>query len=172
MSSGNLENNKIFAAVLVAGIVAMLTGFISDKVVHSEDLAEDAYPVEVPDTPVAGASQPPQGPEPIAALIAGADMAKGEKLAKACMACHSFDNGGPNKIGPNLWDIYGADKGKKAGFAYSDAMMAHGGEWDIESLNSFLWKPKKYIPGTKMNYIGMKKAEDRAAMVKYLQSLK
>ena len=172
MSSGNLENNKIFAAVLIAGIVAMLSGFVANKVVHSEDLAEDAYPVEVPETPVAGGPVAPQGPDPIAELIAGADMAKGEKLSKACMACHSFDQGGPNKIGPNLYGVFGAKKAMHAGFAYSDAMKEHGGKWDVDALNHFLWKPKKYVSGTKMNYIGMKKAEDRASIVKYLQSLK
>lgn len=98
-------------------------------------------------------------------------MAKGEKLSKACMACHSFDKGGPNKIGPNLWGIYNDKIAHLDNYAYSDAMANFGGQWDIEALNAFLWKPKKYMPGTKMNYIGMKKAEDRAAIVKYLQSL-
>jgi cytochrome c len=77
MSSGNLENNKIFAAVLIAGIVAMLSGFIANKVIHSEELAEDAYPVEVVEVAAGGAPAAPQGPDPIAELIAGADMAKG-----------------------------------------------------------------------------------------------
>jgi cytochrome c len=171
MSSGNLENNKIFAAVLIAGIVAMLSGFIANKVIHSEELAEDAYPVEVVEVAAGGAPAAPQGPDPIAELIAGADMAKGEKLSKACMACHSFDKGGPNKIGPNLWGIYNDKIAHLDNYAYSDAMANFGGQWDIEALNAFLWKPKKYMPGTKMNYIGMKKAEDRAAIVKYLQSL-
>jgi cytochrome c len=171
MSSGNLENNKIFAAVLIAGIVAMLSGFIANKVIHSEELAEDAYPVEVVEVAAGGAPAAPQGPDPIAELIAGADMAKGEKLSKACMACHSFDKGGPNKIGPNLWGIYNDKIAHLDNYAYSDAMANFGGQWDIEALNAFWWKPKKYMPGTKMNYIGMKKAEDRAAIVKYLQSL-
>jgi cytochrome c len=150
MSSGNLENNKIFAAVLIAGIVAMLSGFIANKVIHSEELAEDAYPVEVVEVAAGGAPAAPQGPDPIAELIAGADMAKGEKLSKACMACHSFDKGGPNKIGPNLWGIYNDKIAHLDNYAYSDAMANFGGQWDIEALNAFLWKPKKYMPGTKM----------------------
>lgn len=172
MSSSDLENNKIFAAVLVAGITIMLAGFFADKLVHSEKLEEDAFPIEVAEVSTGGAPKKAAVADPIADLIAGADLAKGQKLSKACAACHSFDKGGPNKIGPNLFGVYNATKGKHAGFAYSDALMAKGGKWDVDSLNQFLWKPKKYMPGTKMNYAGMKKAEDRAAMVKYLQSLR
>ncbi len=172
MSSSNLENNKIFAAVLVAGITIMLAGFFADKLVHSEELEEDAFPIEVAEVATGGAPKKAAIADPIADLIAGADLAKGQKLSKACAACHSFDKGGANKIGPNLFGVYNAGKGKKAGFSYSDALIAKGGKWDVDSLNQFLWKPKKYMPGTKMNYAGMKKAADRAAMVKYLQSLR
>lgn len=173
MSSSDLEKNKIFAAILVAGIVAMLAGFVADHIVHSEELEEDAYPIEVSeaDQADAGASSAPKGPEPIDALMADADIAQGEKLSKACMACHSFEQGGPNKIGPNLWGVYENDKGTHADFAYSDAMLDAEGTWTTEDLNAFLWKPKKTIAGTKMNYIGMKKPEDRADIIKYLQSL-
>ena len=172
MSSSDLENNKIFAAVLVAGITIMLAGFFADKLVHSEELEEDAFPIEVAEIATGGAPVKAAVADPIAQLIAGADLAKGQKLSKACAACHSFDKGGANKIGPNLFGSYNAGKGKKAGFSYSDALIAKGGKWDVDSLNQFLWKPKKYMPGTKMNYAGMRKAEDRAAMVKYLQSLR
>ena len=171
MASTDLENNKVFAAILIAGIIAMFAGFVADLFVHDEQLDEDAYPIEVPDEPVSGAPLVAASADPIADLIANADMAYGEKLVKACAACHSFDQGGPNKIGPNLYGVYSNNKGAHSGFKYSDALIAKGGIWDVESLNSFLWKPKKYIEGTQMNYIGMKKAEDRAAVVKYLQSL-
>jgi cytochrome c len=175
MSSSDLEKNKVFAAVLVAGIVAMLSGFVAKKVVHSEELEADAYQievVEVVEVVASGAPAAPVGPAPIIDLIADADIAKGEKLSKACMACHSFNQGGPNKIGPNLWGIYDDKVAHLDNFAYSDAMKNYGGAWTVAELNGFLWKPKKHMPGTKMNYIGMKKPEDRAAMVKYLQSLK
>lgn len=172
MASSDLENNKIFAAILVAAIAVMLSGFIAKKFIPEDELAEDAYPIEVADAPIAGAPVVEAVADPIADLIAGADIARGMKLSKACAACHSFDKGGPNKIGPNMWGVYNATKGKKAGFAYSDALIAKGGKWDVANLNSFLWKPKKHIKGTKMNYAGMKKPEDRAAMVKYLQSLR
>lgn len=170
--SQNLENNKIFAAILVAGIVAMLSGFIAKKVVSSDELEEDAYPIEVTDIVADAGSAAPVGPEPIADLMALADATKGEKLSKACAACHSFDKGGPNKIGPNLWNIYDNKMAHLDDFAYSDAMENFGGKWGVEELNAFLWKPKSYMPGTKMNYIGLRKPEDRADMVKYLQTLR
>lgn len=172
MASSDLEKNKIFAAILVAGIVAMLAGFVSKKLVPEEKLEEDAYPIEVADVASTGGEVVEAVADPIADLIASADIAMGEKLAKACAACHSFDKGGPNKIGPNLWGVYNASKGVHADFAYSQALLDKGGVWDVENLNTFLWKPKTYIAGTKMNYAGMRKPEDRAAMVKYLQSLK
>jgi cytochrome c len=171
MASTNLENNKIFAAVLVAGIVAMLAGFLANKFVSPDELEEDAYPIEVADEPVAGVEVVEEVVEPIDDLIVAANMENGETLARACAACHSFDKGGPNKIGPNLWGIYNAPYANVDGYAYSDALIEAGGTWDVASLNAFLWKPKKHVPGTKMNYIGMKKPKDRADMVKYLQSL-
>lgn len=168
----SLEWNKIFAAILVAGILAQLSGFISNKIFHKEPLAEDAFKVEVADAGNAAAvATAPKGPEPILALLADADVTRGEKLSKACAACHSFNEGGPNKIGPNLWNVVGAEYAHLDDFAYSDALQSKEGVWDYAALNHFLWKPKDYIPGTKMNYIGMKKPEDRASIIAWLRTL-
>jgi len=150
----------------------MLSGFFANKFIPEEKLEEDAFPIDAVEVASGGAPKVEAVAEPIAALIASADVARGQKLSKACAACHSFDKGGANKIGPNLWSIYNNKKGRVASFGYSDAMLAKGGKWDVESLNAFLWKPKKHIAGTKMNYAGMRKPEDRAAMVKYLKTLK
>lgn len=167
----NMEFNKIFAAVLVAGIVAMLSGFIAKKVYHPKDLKENAVKIE--GVEVAGSTAPKKEKkaEPILELIAAADIERGQKLSKACAACHSFDNGGPNGIGPNLWNIVGADKAHLADFSYSDAMASMEGKWAYLELNQFLWKPKKYVPGTKMNYIGIKKPADRAALIAWMRTL-
>jgi len=170
----NMEFNKIFAALLVAGIIAMLGGFVSNLAFHTEKLAENAYPIEVPDAPAGtGAAAVPAGPEPIDELMASADVAHGEKLSKVCASCHSFDNGGANRIGPNLWKVVGGPHAHADGFAYSDAMKAkHGETWTQDALNHFLWNPKKAVPGTKMVFAGFKKAEDRAAIIKWLETLK
>lgn len=166
----SFEFNKLFAAILVAGITAMLSGFIAHQLVHSKELAKDA--VEIDGGAVEGGGvKKKAGPEPILHLIATADVARGEKLSKACAACHSFDQGGPHKVGPNQWDVVGAPKAGKGGFEYSSAMANAGGSWDYLALNKFLWKPKSYVPGTKMNYNGIKDPEDRAAMIAWLRTL-
>lgn len=169
----NLESNKIFAAILLAGIIAMFAGFVADKLIHVEPLEEEAYVIEADEDAASGAiaSAGPTGPEPIMGLLASASVERGAKLSRACAACHTFDKGGDNRVGPNLWNIIGAKKAAVDGFAYSDALASMGGTWGYENMNEFLWKPKKYVPGTKMNYIGLRKAEDRAAMVVWLRSL-
>ncbi len=167
----NMEFNKIFAAVLVAGIAASFTGFVSHKLVHPHKLHENAYKIEgVADAGVGGATAP-AGPEPILALLASADLAKGEQSAKVCATCHNFSKGGANGIGPGLWNVVNHDKGAHAGFAYSDTLKNMDGEWSYANLNKFLWKPKAYVEGTKMNFVGLKKPEDRANVIAYLRTL-
>ncbi len=169
--SGNFENNKILAAVLCAGITAMLGGFITNKVIVPEELEKDAVEIEGAVTNAHGsAPAKPKIAEPIMALLATANAEKGAKISKACAACHSFEKGGPVKQGPNLWNIVGAQKASIAGFAYSDAISEKGGNWDYDALNNFLWKPKKYISGTKMNFAGLKKPQDRADMIAWLRA--
>lgn len=167
----NMEQNKILAAILVAGIVSMLAWFVSYSVYHPKDLEQDAYPIAVADAPAAGGvAAAPATAEPIDDLMASADVAQGEKIAKVCAACHTFDAGGANKVGPNLAGTMGKAKAGHAGFSYSDAMKAKGGTWTVADMNEFLWNPKKFVPGTKMAFAGLKKPEDRAAVIKYLQS--
>ena len=106
------------------------------------------------------------------ALIKSADVAAGEKIAKRCAICHTFDKGAPNKVWPNLWNVVGGPHAHKEDFKYSDAMMAlHDKPWTYEDLDAFLASPKDYAPGTKMAFAGLKKAEDRAAVIAYLRSL-
>ena len=174
-----LKFNKIFAGVLLAGLLLMAGIKAGDILVPSHDSHghgggehKNSYPIEVADLGDAGAVvAAPAGPEPILALLAEADIAAGMKLAKICTACHVFEEGGANKVGPVLWNIVNADKGAIDGFGYSTALAAFGGGWDYASLNAFLYKPKAYIEGTKMNFAGLKKPKDRANMIAYLRSL-
>lgn len=169
----NLETNKIFAAILIAGIFAYLAGFVSDLIYHDSDTVENGYTVEVPEGDTAGmpAETEPAGPEPINDLLADADIEKGQKLSRACAACHTFEKGGANGLGPNLWNTVGNAKGSHGDFAYSDAMKDKGGVWNYEDLNQFLYKPKAYVPGTKMNFPGMKKTGNRADLIAWLRTL-
>ncbi|HCQ70698.1 MAG: cytochrome c family protein [Alphaproteobacteria bacterium] len=161
---------KLFAALLVAGITAMLSGFVADIFVHPHEIEKDAVTIDGAAIASTGPTKK-AGPDPVLALLSEADVARGAKLSKACAACHSFDQGGVNKVGPNLWNIVNKAKGSHAGFSYSSAITEAGGSWDYDALNHFLYKPKAYISGTKMNYAGLKKTEDRAAMIAWLRTL-
>lgn len=170
---GGMEFNKIFAAILVAGIIAMLGGFVSKQVIHSDKLEKDVYTIEaaVEGAGGAAAAAGPAGPEPILAMLASADVAKGEKISKACAACHTFPKGAPAGVGPNLWGVVGGPKDHMPGYAYSGALLEVGGKtWTYEELNKFLYKPKAYAAGTKMSYAGLKKGEDRAALIAWLRT--
>jgi cytochrome c len=174
--SHNLETNKILASILVAGIVAMLAGFVAKQVVHPAVLEKTVLDIDTSALEAAqsGGAAAPAGPEPILALLAKADAKRGESLAKACLACHDFSKGGPNKIGPNLYGIVNNKKAHMPDFAYSDAikdMSAKGEHWDYKSLGAFLFKPQAYAKGTKMTFPGFKKAQDRADVIAYLRTL-
>lgn len=164
----SFEWNKVMAAILVAGITAMLAGFFANKAVRPHEVAAHGS-TEVAAGSAAAAA--PQMPDPVMALIAGADIEQGKKLSKACAACHTFDKGGADGVGPNLWNVMTRGKAAESGFSYSAGMGAKGGKWTYDDLNHFLWKPKKFISDTKMNFIGVKKPEDRAALIAWLRTL-
>lgn len=115
------------------------------------------------------AAVPPAGNLPD--LLRTADASAGEKIAKKCAACHSFDKGGQAKVGPNLWDIVGSQQARAEGFKYSDALKSLGGEWTYEALDKFLTAPKEYATGTKMSFPGLKSAEERTAVIAWLRTL-
>jgi cytochrome c len=167
----SLEFNKIAAAVLMAGIIAMFSGFIARLLFHVEPLHENAYSIAgvgEPTAPTGGGAAP--APEPILGLLASADAAKGEAtFKKACTTCHTIEQGGPNKIGPNLWGVVGRSVASHEGFAYSSAMQAHEGTWTYHELSVYLTAPAKHVPGTKMTYAGLKKVQDRADLIAYLR---
>jgi cytochrome c len=166
--SSSLEANKIAGALLVAGLVALTSGIIADFLVqpHHGGHASMEMPVGEPAAPADAA---PVGP--IAPLMATADPAAGETVAKKCLSCHSFDQGGAHKVGPNLWNVLGGPVAHAADFAYSDAMASHGGTWGYEEMNEYLASPRSYVPGTKMAFVGLNKIEDRANLLAYLRTL-
>jgi cytochrome c2 len=133
--------------------------------------APEPAPAATPQAAAPAAPAAAAGGDQLAALLAGSDVAAGEKAARKCKACHAFDKGGANKIGPALWGVVGRPVGGAEGFAYSPAMAGHGGSWDYESLDAFLANPKGYVPGTKMAFVGVKKEDERAAVILYLRSL-
>ena len=172
------EFNKIAGAVLGTALIVFglkaLTGIIYDapkpeKPGFAIEVA-DATGGEAAGSTTAGGEQAPA--ESLGALLAKADAAKGQATAKACAACHDFTKGGPNKVGPNLWDVVMRPRGEHEGFGYSEGMLAKKGEpWSYEHLDAFLKSPKDFVPGTKMGYAGLKKDAERANVIAYLATL-
>lgn len=170
---GGMEFNKVMGAVIGALLIAMLAGFTAEKVVAPRHLEENAYVVEgVANASSSTPAAPVKAPD-ITALLASADPVKGATTAKACAACHDFTQGGPNKVGPNLWGIVGSHHAHLGdAFAYSAAMKAASAEvWDVEHLNQFLFNPRAGVPGTKMGFAGIKNDQDRANVIAYLRTL-
>ena len=113
---------------------------------------------------------PPTSEKSIAALLLMGDPVKGKKIAKKCVACHSFKKAGKNKIGPALYGIMGRERGTTVGYNYSKALKKIGGKWGYADMDKFLLKPKNFLPGTKMSFTGIKSATDRAAIIMYIRS--
>lgn len=166
----DLETNKIVASILVASLIAMFSGKVANFLYHPKEVKERGFAVEVTADAVAGEAQPKEEETiDISVLMASANVDKGNKIFKKCAACHSADKGGPNKVGPALYNVLGRDVASHAGYGYSDALKAIGGKWDYAKLFEFLKKPKDYAPGTKMSFAGLKKPEDIANLVAYLR---
>lgn len=108
---------------------------------------------------------------PGAEILAQGDPAAGEKVFRKCKACHTVEEDGPNRVGPNLYGIVGASVAAVDGFRYSGALTDHGGDWTPDRLAAFLANPRKAVPGTKMSFAGLRKPEDQADVIAYLASL-
>ncbi len=162
------RSNVIAMMVLGAGIVALGSSIVAGEVFKTERPEKMGYIVEGVEA-VAGA-EAPAAVVPIATLLATADPAKGAEVFKKCASCHNVNQGGANGIGPNLYGIIGNKHAHSPTFAYSEGMKAMPGQWDFEAMNSWLIKPTAYVKGTKMNFAGLSKPEDRANIIAYLNT--
>ena len=173
----SFEWNKIFGAVLVALLIAMVVTLVGDGLISPKMLDKNVFVIDVvEDGPTAGAGASDDDKvDPIAPLLVKADAGNGEKLAtKLCGQCHTFKQGEPHKTGPNLFGILGNSFAHAADYAYSTVFKDKQGKdkWDEEKLNIFIHKPRASMKGTKMAFAGIRKAEERADVIKYLSTLK
>ena len=166
----SFELNKIIAAILMVALLVIGLGKIADSIFHVKKPKNPGYQVEVESKLASDTSQKTELVEKIdiAAIMALGDVASGEKIFKKCVACHSINKDGKNKIGPALYNVVGRAVGGIDGYKYSKALASYGKEWTFEELNGFLQKPASYIKGTKMSYAGLRKEKDRASVIKYL----
>lgn len=106
----------------------------------------------------------------MSALLANADVKRGETLYFQCRACHTLEEGGANKVGPNLYGMFGRKAGLAPGFSYSDAVKNSDIVWSAETVSAWLEQPADFLPGNIMVFVGVKKPQDRANLIAYLQA--
>jgi cytochrome c len=167
----NIETNKIAGAVFGTLLFVVGVNVIAGGLFAPNMPAVPGYDLPAPEAVAAGDAAPAAPAEPLPVLLAKADPAKGQTSAKKCAACHTFEKGGANKVGPNLYGIVGRPLASHEGFNYSAALKGKGGEWSYEALDQFVHAPKGYAPGTIMAFAGVAQAEERANILAYLRSL-
>ena len=168
---------EVAEAAAAEGAEAAQTAAVAEPVAEAEGLTEQAadagqQTAALDEGEPEGAAAAGAGADDgIDTLLAQADLDAGAKDARKCGACHSFEEGGPAKIGPPLWDVVGRDIAAVEDFAYSDVLAGKEGTWDYQALDAFLAQPREWAPGTKMAFAGLKKPEERADIILYLRSL-
>ncbi len=163
------RTNTIAGWVLFAGIAGLGVTVGTGEYFHAERPEKMGYTVEGVEAGTEGGGAA-AAEQPIEAYLAKADTAKGADVFKKCGACHTDQKGGPNGIGPQLWDVVGRPRATEAGFAYSDALKGKPGAWDWDSLGEWLKSPKAFAPGTKMTFAGLSNPQDRANLIAYLNT--
>lgn len=163
-----LDIKKAFGAIVAVCLAVVVIGYVGDFLVHPRKHEAAA---------VAVAHKEPAAPKeeekavPFATLLASADAAAGKKVSGKCKSCHDLTDKEKLRIGPPLWNIVGADKGRTDKFSYSSAVKDVGGKWTYNDLDHFLASPKDFLKGTKMAFPGVKNAKDRANLIAYLRTL-
>lgn len=169
--------NMGVGALLGTVFVLMSVSIASEGIFHSGAPEKEGFAIVAEEAggEAAGGGEAAAAAVPIATLLASADAGAGETVFKKCASCHTPEKGGPNKVGPNLWDVVNRPIASHEGFSYSAGMTTfsegHKVVWDFDHLNFFLEAPKKHVPGTAMGFAGLKKDDERANLIAYLRTL-
>jgi cytochrome c len=166
----SLEFNKVAGAVLGTCLFTLALNIAAGAVFAPVKPAKPGYEIAVKEQASGDTKAAAAPSEPIESLLAKASVEKGEASAKKCAACHTFDKGGPNRVGPNLWGVVGRQRASVPGFNYSAAMKGKPGTWTFDELNKFLAAPQSYIPGTAMSFAGLPRDSERADVIDYLNT--
>jgi cytochrome c len=166
------EWNKIAGAVLGTLIFVLVVKFATDAYFDVEKPAKEAYHVEgvVASTAAGGGAPVEEALPDWGTVLPKADAAGGKAISARCEQCHDISKGGPNKIGPELWGIVGRQRAEEAGFSYSSAMSSDHNVWTFDKLFRYLKSPQAVVPGTKMNFAGLRSADDRINLIAFLRT--
>jgi cytochrome c len=167
----SFELNKILGAVLGTCLALLALNIGANALFSPHTPEKPGYQIAVQEHEGGKEAAKPKPSEPLPVLLANADVKRGETAAKKCQACHTFEKGGPNRVGPNLWGIVGRDKASHPGFNYSAAMKAQKGDWTLEQLNHYLINPRGVVPGTNMTFAGLPRDKERADLLAFLNTL-
>ncbi len=170
----SFEFNKLIGALLGVVFIVFSISLISDGIFAAPAPEKPGYAIEAAEPEAGGGEAAAPAEQSVLPLLAGANVEQGATIFKKCVACHTDDSGGANKVGPNLWGVINRPVASHAGFAYSAAMkeFSQGGSvvWDYQHLDHFLLSPKGLVKGTAMGFAGLKKVEERAAVIAYLRT--
>lgn len=157
-------------AIGLALCVTLFAVLMADLLYQPKKMTKRGFKIElsIDGKPVV---QKKEKPVDLASVMQLADFDRGAKIFKKCATCHTIGKGEAAKIGPNLYGIIGRKRASTA-FVYSDAMKAKNDPWNPELINQFITKPKDFVPGTKMAFPGLKKPQDRADVILFLEKSK
>ncbi|MCP5404963.1 MAG: cytochrome c family protein [Pseudomonadaceae bacterium] len=162
-------------AVIAATAVILAVVVYGGRLILTGTLVAQAEEPQILVSANAAAATPAAEATPFDPATYVADATNGAKIAGKCKACHTFESGGPNRTGPNLWGIVDTPITHAEGFTYSPAMVAYKdahGTWSEDNLNTYLENPRGVVEGTKMQFAGIKSPADRADLIAYLKTLK